>query len=405
MATAIHRPPTVAVLGAGPAGAALATALGELGATVLLVGREERLRFSASYGVFVDDRAESLADAWEGSPRVPVFLFSDGHRRALEKPYVRLNSERLAELYERRLETNAVQRRVAEVTRVRATARGSLVEFADGESFEAALVIDARGAGASPATPPTAYQTALGLWLETPETLLDPGEGWLMDFRAVPGHSPGTFLYAMGGDRGGHLFVQETVLADRNPADFDVLEEKLLARLAAHGVTITRVVERERCLIPLGVPTASAPERVFFGAAAGFAQPASGYQLTHALRVAPRLAKTIAEVLGAPRDERFARAREAVWTEDERSARFRYELGLEVLLALTPAEREDFLRTFVEGPGPAVADYLEGVAPRPVVDRLMWRQFLRTDTRTKGKLVAFGARYSAQKFNAFLNES
>ncbi len=189
---------------------------------------------------------------------------------------------------------------------------------------------------------------------------------------AAPG--PATFLYAVPLPDG-RVLLEETSLARRPGLPFAELRDRLLARLAGHGIDPGDAdVERVRFPVDAG-PVAGSGRVVAFGAAAGLTHPATGYGVADALRLAPRVADAIATG-GA------AAARRVVWPARARAVHRLRRAGLATLLALPAGAHRGVLRAVLRPAGapPArlpVRPRRTSPAPRP-----RWR---RCSGRRRGR--------------------
>jgi lycopene beta-cyclase len=255
----------------------------------------------------------------------------------------------------------------------------------------------AGGGGVAGRRPGWVEQTAFGVLVpaEVAAPLVGPGEAVFMDWRQpLPG--PATFLYAVPLPDG-RVLLEETSLARRPGLPFADLRERLLARLATHGIDPGDAeVERVRFPVDPGPPAKTrgsrapagcpAPTRsrgaplmpvyrsaptepgvarglwttsgrewrvVPFGAAAGIGHPATGYSVADSLRLAPLVADALVE--GGP-----PAARRAVWSGRARAVHRLRRAGLHALLALGPAQTQEFFDLFFGLPADQQRAYLSG---------------------------------------------
>lgn len=326
------------VVGAGPAGRALARELGRLGVEVLCIDAGPELPWRTTWGLWDDEVArlglERVVAATAPSPRVRLL---PGEELRIERAYQVLDAERL-----RRHLSEGVR---LQLGRVRAVAPDT-VSLDDGEARRASFVIDARG----PSTTGCA-QTAVGRVVRARDL-----PALLMDFTLEhrDGDPRPSFGYVVPLDDE-HTLVEETALAAAPPMPEAVLERRLEARLRALGLEADAVAHAplERVRIPLDVAPGLAPGGVLrFGVAGGSVHPATGYALSRILEDAPVLARAIARALqrgdGA---EDIARAgQRALWTPGRRAARRLFEHGRDVLLPLDLDGLRGFFRAFFQLP-------------------------------------------------------
>ena len=391
----------LAVIGAGPAALALAASASELGLRVSLAAPAPTAPWPASYGLW--DREEAwlppgVVEARYPHPKVDL---GRGERIALDRTYLRLDTGALQAALLNRVSAKSVDVLASRVLAVSPTSSGSLLKL-DGHSGElaAAVVVDASGAatrltrrrgdGAS------GYQVAYGELLEVDEHPYGEGEMALMDFGADFDGQP-TFLYAMpvGPQR---LFVEETVLATDRVLPMAWLRRRLHQRLVANGVVVRRRLERERCVIPLGLPLpARGQPLVAFGAAASLVQPSSGYQLGHALALAPQIAEVVATGLGrgdAPQAVVEA-AQRTVWPADKVRAWALYRFGMRALWRLDLEDTRSFLRAFFSLPADDWQRFMMGQQSSPAAAMTMLRVFLRSPWRLRRALAGFASQPDA----------
>jgi len=80
------------------------------------------------------------------------------------------------------------------------------------------------------------------------------------------------------------IFFEETSLVANPAVSFQECKNRLTARLAAQGVTMTDILEEEYCYIPMGGDIPRKGQRIIpIGAAAGVVHPSTGYQVARML--------------------------------------------------------------------------------------------------------------------------
>ncbi|MEL6187861.1 MAG: lycopene cyclase family protein, partial [Myxococcota bacterium] len=154
-------------------------------------------------------------------------------------------------------------------------------------------------------------------------------------------------------------------LVSRPVRTLEAVRARLERRLALHGVKGFKIIEEERCFIPMGGPPAPLPQSVVaFGGAARMVHPATGYLLARVLRTAPRLSRALRSAFDEGLDPwaRSERAWEAVWPKTERGAHDLARFGMEVLLDLDTEGTAEFFRTFFSTPPERWESYLAGGA-------------------------------------------
>ncbi|WP_107657836.1 lycopene cyclase family protein [Nocardia suismassiliense] len=318
----------VVVCGLGPAGRALAHRCLARGLSVTVVDPAPDRRWTATYAAWANELPGWLdASAIAATVDQPTAWGTREHR--IERAYAVLDTDRLRESLDL-TGAEVVADRAVELT-------AGTVSLASGRLLSAQRVIDARGIARSPAL---AEQTAYGLVLDAKRCAgLAP---LFMDWRAdngAPEDAPRSFLYAVPLGGGGML-LEETCLAGRPALDGTVLRERLVHRLRSRGIDLTGAERVERVRFPV---EGGRPGRGTFGAAGGFAHPATGYS------VAASLAAADAVAAGA-----------AIWPVSARAVYRLRAAGLRALLALPPTDLPVFFDAFFGLPTAAQRVYLSG---------------------------------------------
>lgn len=387
----------VAVLGAGPAGAALAAACSNRGLDVAVVAPEPDAPWTATYASWVDDLAdlhridEGLTGEAVWAHRWPGVVVHGTRRHDVPRAYGVLDNE-----WVRTTLAAAVtgERRAGAARRVRHHTWGSRVELACGDTIAARIVIDARGSRQM--TGGTA-QVAYGLVVHAdeaapsvrPEALADPCV--LMDWRPVHGATPGaapTFLYVLRRPDG-TVLLEETSLAARPPADLQSLRDRLTGRIGLDLTDLAVHVERVHIPVGVAVPRPVGP-LVPFGAAAGYVHPATGYSVAASLRAAPRVADAIAGGLsrGVTPDALAAEVWAAVWPSTQRRTRALQDFGLAALLRLDARATATFFDAFFDREVEDWAPYMRVDADPTDVLAVMRRIFAAVPWRVRRSLAA-----------------
>ena len=204
-------------------------------------------------------------------------------------------------------------------------------------------------------------------------------------------HEPASFLYAIP-EREGRLFVQETCLASRQPVPFSLLAQRLELRISRLQLNSTLRLGVEHCVIPMGSGLPLRAQQVLpFGAAAGFIHPATGYQLTRSLRAAPLIAAAIQASLPQGRQAAVDRALEVMWPTECRNQFALYQMGLEIILGMSPAQLRSFMTRFFRLPTPLWLGFMEGSLPTRDIASAMWRVFTHSPTSLRLQLLQHGA--------------
>ena len=387
----------VLVVGSGPAGLAVAAALGATGLRVTNLAPDPRALWPNTYGVWLDEveplgYAPYLAQVW----RDTVADFGRGEI-ALGRAYSRFDNAALqAQLLERCEQVGVMWCR-GTAAHAEHTAAGSHLFTTDGARYSARLIVDAGGHFSKLTVRPPgnlAFQTAFGVFGRFSAPLLKPGQLLLLDFRddflTPDERCTPTFLYAM--DLGnGRFLAEETSLAHRPGLPMELLKNRLERRLAARGVTVTETLGLERVRFPMNLRLPDPAQRVVgFGGAAGMVHPASGYLVASLLRRAPPLAEAVAQALGQPgaSPERAAyTAWQALWPRERVRERQLYLFGLEALLTLDSAQTQDFFSAFFKLPPPLWQGYLSGTLSTAGIIQTMTATFRHAPNRVRRPLI------------------
>lgn len=392
----------VLVAGCGPAGLLAASACAEVGLDVVAVDPAMEAPWPNRYGVWVDeldglDLNGALAARWDTA----IVELGEGRRHELPRAYAQVDGDGLKRELLRRLERGGGATIRASVERVEPGRDGATVRLGDGTAVDARVVVDATGPSARllrrGGPPASAYQTAYGVLADIDGAPIDPEAMTLMDWRdpgpeapALPGGTP-SFLYAMPLD-GGRAFLEETVLVQRPAVPVDLLRARLEARLARHGASIRRVHDVERCRIGMDGPVPDLGQRVVgFGASAGFVHPATGYQLTHAARLAPALATTLARHLGGRRPDVAAAARDAwrtLWPRDAVRRHMFHLVGGDLLARLDGPQVRSFFDAFFRTPEATWRGYLSRDLSMPRLAAAMLRLLPGLTPALRARLAA-----------------
>ncbi|GAA5077737.1 lycopene cyclase family protein [Nocardia iowensis] len=318
----------VIVCGLGPAGRALAHRCLARGLSVTAVDPVPDRLWSATYAAWGDELPGWLDPAAiAATVEQPMAWGTRAHR--IDRRYVVFDTARLQ---------TSLKLAGAEVIADRAVQlTPETVTLASGRTLTAQRVIDARGIARSPAL---AEQTAYGLVLD--ERQCAGIEPLFMDWRTdngAPADAPRSFLYAvpLGG---GAMLLEETCLVGRPALDGTALRDRLHHRLRSRGIEFTGDERIERVRFPV---EGGRPGRHTFGAAGGFAHPATGYSVAASLAAADMVAA------GTP-----------AWPISARAVYRLRAAGLRALLALPPADVPVFFDAFFALPADSQRAYLSG---------------------------------------------
>jgi lycopene beta-cyclase len=316
--------------------------------TVTVVGHGRP--WTATYGTWRDDVPDLPASCFATtSPAVVVH----GHRRhVVERSYSIFDNGALwAHL------AAGVDLRKAHVVRIRHMPWGSRLLTSAGD-VDARLVIDAAG---RTTTASSEAQSAFGLIVPAPPPGVEAELPTLMDLRPAGRAGPPSFLYAV--PRADGWLVEETVLAARPPIAPEALAASLAARV---GPPAGDRVERVSIALGGALPSRRDPVPRF-GAAAGYAHPATGFSVAASLRAAPRVAAAIATACHGTGRPDARPVHDAVWPSSLRRTRRLHAYGLEVLVRLDQDDLATFFDAFFDLPVEVWAPYLRiDAAPRQV---------------------------------------
>jgi lycopene beta-cyclase len=376
----------VLIVGAGPAGWALAGACARLGLETVLADPAPAAPWRATYGLWADELPGLPRSAVAAAPRRSVAAGLTEH--VVPRDYLIVDNQGLREAFaDARVEvlTGRVERAVSGKS-------GTTVVLADGRRIAAGVVVDASGArrvlSGGPSRRTGAEQTAVGVVLEVADAeRVVPGAGetaLFMDWRrAWPGADP-TFLYSLPLG-GGRVLVEETSLARRPGLGHDVLDTRLRARFAAAGITPGGRVERVR--IPLDTPLPRRSPIVPFGVTAGLVHPATGYSLAGSLRLAPLVASALAAGLARSPAAATEAARHELWSPASRAVHALRKRGLNALLGMSSAELPEFFELFFGLPVERQRAFTSGREDLPGTTAMMAEIFRRSPAKVRRRLI------------------
>lgn len=392
----------VLVIGSGPAGMFLATALEQRGIEVEgLSAVSPEKPWPNTYGIWADE-LESLGMSDFLSHRWKNTVVHMGQKeRPLNRDYGLIDRDRLQR---HRLEQSAhhgIKWHVGKAVSVRHGARRSEVTAEGGETYSARLVVDTSGHNPAlirrvPQAKPTAYQVAYGIVGRFSAPPVAPNQMVLMDYRddylpAPERKLPPTFLYAM--DLGDDVyFVEETSLAHVPGIPMETLERRLHRRLAHRGVKVVDTHHVERCLFPMNMPLPDLTQSVVgFGGAASMVHPATGYMQGALLRRGPDLAEAIARSLQdqSHSPQQIAQdAWNAIWPEERLRKHYLYSFGLENLMAFKTQDLQQFFTAFFSLEQPQWAGFLADTSTLPEIVQAMLVLFGRTSNPVRWGLMS-----------------
>jgi len=389
----------VVVVGAGPAGLAIARATAAAGLRTRVVAPWPDARWQRSFGAWLDEvdalpESGAVAQTWAS----PVVHTDARSRHEILRRYARFDVEALQSLMLLRARMAGVDLHHGFVARVVHGGDHSTVQLRDGRALQARVVVDASG-GRSPfvravGRERVAWQTAYGLRARVRSHPWPRGEMVFMDFRAPPGAPVGqrpTFLYALPLSAT-EVFVEETSLVARPALAMGELRRRLQARLDHMGLDLLEVNEEERCTIVMGGALPDGDQRlVAFGGAAGMVHPASGYMLSRVLQTAPAVAGAIATGLSQGGAGTAARAAwQEIWSRPARRKHDLYRFGMETLCSLDADRTRALFDTFFRLPDDAWQGFLSDVLPPDGVAKTMLSVFSEAAPALRWQLVEAG---------------
>ncbi len=385
----MDRDPDVLVVGAGPAGRALAAATAGRGLRTMLLDASPEAPWRATYGCWADELPAELPASVVAARAAGRAVALSEHRLGWE--YAVLDVPALRAHLDEELARGGVQVRKG---RTAGWASGA-VRLAGGEEQRAAVMVDAGGhrqplrAGRERHRP-AAEQTAAGVIVTEAAAapLVTPGEALFMDWRPDHGEQDWpTFLYGvpLGG---GAVLLEETSLARRPGLPLPVLRRRLHARLARHGIVVPAGAATEAVRFPVDSPRHRTTGVLAFGAAAPLVHPATGFSVATSLQLAGPVADVIAARLPTGPAAALAAARSVVWPRGAGAVhRFR-RIGLEALLRMPPAEVPAFFEVFFALPPRHRWTYLTARADVRGTAATMRNLYVRADRRLRHRLLA-----------------
>jgi len=336
----------VLVVGAGPAGLAVAGACQRVGLETQLVDPAPDRPWTATYGMWSGELPGDLPESVVSARAAGRAIAVSEHRLGWE--YAVLDVPRL----QAHLSDGLSDVRI-EAARVVGSPEAGAVALADGSVLRASVIVDA-GGGARPldrrpaSRRTAAAQTAYGLVVDEAAAapFVADGDALFMDWRPDHGEAGWpTFLYVipLGG---GMVLMEETSLARRPGLPLTTLRRRLHARLARHGVRPPEDARSERVSFRVDHRRHRGPGTLGFGAAAPLIHPATGFSLASSLRLAPQVAAALAAHLPADPGAALAAAQKTVWPLDARIVHHVRRIGLESLLRMPPADVPGFFEQF-----------------------------------------------------------
>lgn len=259
------------------------------------------------------------------------------HERWLEQPYASIVSSRLDEVLRQHFADSPA---CALITGATVSEVGAhQIRLADGRSFEAELVVDARGPDRFVARGAAGYQKFVGLELRLrqPSPITEP---LLMDVR-VPQTDGFRFFYVLPFQER-HVLVEDTYYSDSPDLDRQRLREEILRYAERHGLVSEGVEREEAGVLPIPVEQsweASTESPLAGGYGGGWFHPTTGYSFPIALRLAQHVATRDPGRVFDADYERLVR-------DHRRQSRFALLLNRMMFRAFAPAGRYSPLSRF-----------------------------------------------------------
>ncbi|MCS3879163.1 lycopene beta-cyclase [Gordonia amarae] len=366
------------VIGAGPAGQAIAHRGSAAGLDVTLIDPHPDRPWQATYGAWADELPGWLPGDCIAATG-PAVVYTPG-RKVLDREYAILDTAALQ---------SALDLAGVRIVRARvAHAYTTYVTVADGSILYARAVVDARGIAAADPAENAPEQTAVGIVVAHGGTGVEhrPADDRMvvMDWR------PGTGTFAYSVDLGGgRRLVEETCLAGAPAVDIDELSRRLRDRVP--GVSIPAPGRRgARSRVSTGAEivrfplvgatprpwhTAGAPR---FGAAGGLMHPATGYSLAQSLAMADTVVDAV---------RRGADVTRALWPWRARCVYRLRVMGLAALLVLEPDDLVLFFDRFFALPESTQRGYLSGRDDLVGTCKAMWGVFASLPLRLKSTIA------------------
>ncbi|KAJ1395535.1 Lycopene cyclase, beta/epsilon [Sesbania bispinosa] len=343
----------VIIIGAGPAGIRLAEQVSCYGIKVCCVDPDPLSMWPNNYGVWLDEFEKlGLEDCLDKTWPMACIYIDDRKTKYLDRCYGRVSRKKLKQKLVERCVSNGVRFYKAKAWQIEHQEFESTVLCDDGTELKGSLIVDASGFGSNfieyDKVRNHGCQIAHGVLAEVDDHPFDLDKMVLMDWRdSHLGNEPylrvsnsrfPTFLYAMPFSSN-LIFLEETSLVSRPVLSYMEVKRRMVARLRQLGIRVKRVLEDEKCLIPMGGALPRIPQNVMaIGGTSGVVHPSTGYMVARTMALAPVLAAAIAECLGSTRMVRgkqlYAKVWNSLWPIESRLNREFYSFGMETLLKL-----------------------------------------------------------------------
>ena len=408
--------PDVLVLGAGPAGMAIASALGKENLKVDVLspkGPEEP--WPNTYGIWGTEVDQlGLENLLEFRWKNTVSFFGNGSsekHHAENKPtkhlldYGLFDKKKLHSYWLNECNDSFINWHEGWANKIKFEKYKSTVTTKEGKVYSARLVIDATGYDPVflklRSSEPVAVQTCYGIVGSFSKPPLEKDQFVLMDYRSdhlteSQRKEPPTFLYAM--DMGnGKYFLEETQLGLVKPFTMDELKERLEKRLAHRDIEITSKQHEELGLfLPMNMPIPDFRQPILgYGGAASMVHPASGYLLGNVLRRAPLVAKAISKAMTDHKLPTMLIAKkgwESLWSTELIRKKSLYQFGLEKLMRFDEKLLREFFECFFKLPKSQWYGFLTDTLSLKEIVNAMWVMFLRAPWSVKKGLMIMRGR-------------
>jgi len=408
--------PDVLVLGAGPAGMAIASALGKENLKVDVLspkGPEEP--WPNTYGIWGTEVDQlGLENLLEFRWKNTVSFFGNGsseEHHHENKPtkhlldYGLFDKKKLHSYWLNECNDSFINWHEGWANEIKFEKYKSTVTTKEGKVYSARLVIDATGYDPVflklRSSEPVAVQTCYGIVGSFSKPPLEKDQFVLMDYRSdhlteSQKKEPPTFLYAM--DMGnGKYFLEETQLGLVKPFTMDELKERLEKRLAHRDIEITSKQHEELGLfLPMNMPIPDFRQPILgYGGAASMVHPASGYLLGNVLRRAPLVAKAISKAMTDHKLPTMLIAKkgwESLWSKELIRKKSLYQFGLEKLMRFDEKLLREFFECFFKLPKSQWYGFLTDTLSLKEIVNAMWVMFLRAPWSVKKGLMIMRGR-------------
>ncbi len=392
----------VVVIGSGPAGLSIATALVQRGLKVSGLSATDTTKpWPNTYGIWVDELEALGMTAFLDYRWHNTVAYMGKGEIPLHRDYGLINREKLQGHWLKQSQHQDITWHEGQAMGVTHGAKRSEVTDEKGQVHSARLVIDTTGhkpalVVRSPQQKPIAYQAAYGIVGRFSTPPIEPNQMVLMDYRddhlpQAERKLPPTFLYAM--DLGDDVyFVEETSVAHTPAIRFETLQRRLERRLEQRGSNIQETFHVEKCLFPMNSALPDFTQSVVgFGGAASMVHPATGYMIGSLLRRGPDLARAIALSLENANTSPAQAAQagwQALWPPDRLRKHYLYSFGLENMMAFNTQEMQQFLTSFFSLEQSQWSGFLADTSTLPEIVQAMLVLFGRTSNPVRWGLVS-----------------